>query len=248
MGERSGERWSASEYARVVDALCGGAAVEDIASVHARTPGAIRAAMARMIPAEENVRRSDAEAWLRGELADGSYDWETVLRTRLAADGTTYWGQGDDDALVDAWNGDGRLAELAVRFQVGETAVARRLLELGLAESYADVVERLGAGPGGIMELRYALAREAESARLHILVGILPDGGLHVSAHPSPEAAEAVREDLQGQEGGGLVRWAIAARTPGGMTGPTCSSEPAWSRPGNPVDNQPVTRTAPAPE
>ncbi|MCM2430975.1 hypothetical protein [Streptomyces sp. RKAG337] len=227
-----------------MDELRDGLVVEDIALTHARTPGAIRAALARMLPAEDNVRRADAEASLRERLA-GSYDWEGVLRVRLAESGTSYWSVEDDAVLTAAWTDGGRLAELAVRLQVGETAVAKRYLELGVAESYAAVVDRLGAGPGGIMEMRHALAREADSVRLHVLVAIGPDGRLHVSAHPTPEAAESVREDLFGDDEDNGLRWAIASRTPGSLDGLTRSSEAAWHRPRGARHNESPTDSSP---
>ncbi|BDM74922.1 hypothetical protein HEK616_84090 (plasmid) [Streptomyces nigrescens] len=229
MGERSGEPWSAAEYAQLAGELGGGQDAETIAIAHARTPSAIRAAAARMIPIEEKVRSRDAPRWLAERLPDG-YDWEGVLRARLLDEGIRYWSAEEDTALAEAWAARRALPELARRFQCDELAVVRHLTRLGLAESLVAVVKQLGAEPGGIVELRYRLATDAQGVQLHVLVAQQGDGELHVSVHPSPEAAEEARARVQPAPGADLP-WLVAARAPGALDGPLRSNSRSGTAP-----------------
>lgn len=237
MGLRQGERWDAAEYAQLVGEVAAGLGVEDISRAHERTPGGIAAAAARMIPRAEHVRRRDAVAWLTGRLTDGDYDWEPVLRTRLAEDGIRYWSAADDTRLRQAWVDRTPMSELTVRFVAAELVLARRYLELSLAGSLADVADRLGATPGSQLDIRRKLAAVSAPAAQFLLVLWHADGPLHVSTHPSAEAAALLRDDLldaatdtTGHPDGG-VRWAIASREPGTGDGPTFSNHPAWHHP-----------------
>lgn len=218
MGQRSGERWSTQEYHQLVRELVEQKDLNDIAVAQGRTPNAIRAAAARMIPAEEGVRRADVVGWLVPRLAEG-YDWETVLRARLREDGTAYWSADDYAALAEAWAASCPLSELARRFDCGERAIVHQLISLELATDLVSVVERLGAQPGGAVELQYKLATDVTGVGLHVLVARQRDGKLHVSVHTSPTAAEETRQRVQPETDGDLP-WVIAERTPRALSGP----------------------------
>ncbi|MGW2410454.1 hypothetical protein ACWCXK_39025 [Streptomyces sp. NPDC001739] len=155
MGERSGERWSAAEYAQLARELGSGqdSDIEAIPEADGRTVSAIRSAAARMISADEKVPHRAAHRWVAERLAEG-YDWESVLRSRLLDDGIRYWSAEDDAAFTEAWTARCPLPELARRFQCGERAVAEQMMRLGLADTLIEVVNRLGAEPGGTLELR----------------------------------------------------------------------------------------------
>ena len=69
----------------MVKHLRAGSCVKELAALLGRTSGGIKARLARMIPAEEHVYRSDAANWLVARFAaEPDYDWRTVLADRLA--------------------------------------------------------------------------------------------------------------------------------------------------------------------
>lgn len=236
MGLRQGERWDAGEYAQLADEISKGLTVDAIAVAHSRTPGGITSAAARMIPREERVRRRDAVAWLTERMEAGAYVWEPVLRVRLAEDGIRYWSADEDARLAAAWQNGEPIQNLTARFVASELALARRMIELQLAASLVEVAERLGATPGGQLDVRRQLAAPTPPQPQYVLVFWTSDGPLHLSTHPSPEAAAAARDRLHDAvdtagETEAEPRWAIACREPGTDSGPTFSNQPHWHQP-----------------
>ena len=58
--------------------------LDHIAEIHGRTLGAIQARVNGMVPEGEDLptSRKARIAWLREQLAEGSYDWQTPLEAR----------------------------------------------------------------------------------------------------------------------------------------------------------------------
>ncbi|MCX5215726.1 hypothetical protein OG689_41970 [Kitasatospora sp. NBC_00240] len=219
---RVGERWWAAEFAQLVTELREGLVLEDLAQIHGRSPNAVRAAMLRLLPHQDGLRRADAEALLRARLADDEqYDWESVLRANLARHGQTFWSTSDDQVLTTAWERRDELPDLAGRLGVSELAVVWRLRELGLAERIGEVTERLGCAPGGDVELRAKIAADSAECTVHVLIAELPSGQWHVSVHGGVPEAEDALEDLReaSPSGQGLGRWQISSRLPGASGG-----------------------------
>jgi hypothetical protein len=82
---RAGNAWSTEESTRLVENLRAGLSVKDLAALFGRTTGAIKARLARMIPAEEHVYRNAAAAWLLARFdVEPDYDWHGVLVSRLS--------------------------------------------------------------------------------------------------------------------------------------------------------------------
>ena len=74
----AGEPWSEDEYVHLVDEPRAGLTLEEIAAIHERSVGAIRARVAKMVPAEEVASPRSTAAligWLREHLAQGECDW-----------------------------------------------------------------------------------------------------------------------------------------------------------------------------
>lgn len=101
--DAQGTPWSESEDARLVAALIAGDSVNDIATAHRRSRGAITSRMERMVPpagslwsgGQVPMAGSGRRTWLVQQLQAGDYPWEQVLagKTRNPAGDTAAAGR-----------------------------------------------------------------------------------------------------------------------------------------------------------
>ncbi|GAA2533525.1 hypothetical protein [Pilimelia columellifera] len=167
---RQGDIWTEHEYEQLIEWLGDGVTVAQIAQQLQRTPGAIHAQIKDLIPRDADVAmRGNAgrESWLREQLAnDPHYDWRTVLRSRTDR---RFWSADDDQVVRLGWSDGTLLRQIAVRLDASESQVVQRIIDLGLAVDVADIVDRLGATPGGCVEARARLLRAELAEAVYVL-------------------------------------------------------------------------------
>ncbi|WP_280470651.1 hypothetical protein [Nocardia farcinica] len=218
MAERRNLPWVESDYERLVAAIRAGRSDEEIAADLGRSVRAIEARAALLAgpspasqkrPSAKSRKSGSAMARLRKGLANPAYDWRKRARDAHTREGIPYWDNAADNRLIQAWMEGGiGMGPLAAALGVEEVHVAQRLVDLGLAGSRHQVVDRLGATGGGALALQAALERDISSAALHLLIVTDGDRIVHVSLHPDKSTALATRETR------GLLRrsgrrWAI---------------------------------------
>ncbi|MGW9211247.1 hypothetical protein ACWGR4_30235 [Embleya sp. NPDC055664] len=106
-----------------------------------------------------------------------------------------------------------------------------------MAESLAAVADRVGAGPGGRLDVRRQLAIGPAPATRFVPVPWPEEGPLHLGTHAGAEAAALIRDDLLEAVTGSTdhtahgVWWAVARHEAGAADGPTFGNAAVWRRP-----------------
>jgi hypothetical protein len=212
---RGGEPWSHDEDRALVQELRDGLTLEDIAEMHGRTMGAIRSRASCMVPDDEQhpTSRKARIEWLREQLADGDYDWQTPLHARTKP---YSWNVAEDDQLRNGWENGTPLVELADALRRSEPMLVRRLLQLQLAGQLEEIVDRLGCDPNGPLPLRIAIARGAAGPLVHVLLGVDDHGRpVHISLHESMQAAQALSDAIS-EHDNRVDNWRVVTRQVGG--------------------------------
>ncbi len=226
---RAGEPWTEEEDARFIDELRAGRRIKDIARLLKRSRSAIEDRLRWFIPLEKSaaIRSSERETWLRKALnSPGSgYDWREVIKRNYAAENRSYWTSADLAVMREGWQGRRPLPELASALGASEIEVALQLCRDGLAKSLQDVVDRLGATPGGTVEIRARMAVDRAAASVWLLVvdgigrriSVFDKQRRHVSVHGSYEEAKQRLSRLLDtrQRGHGSITWSIVCRVLG---------------------------------
>ena len=210
-----GTPWSDTENAALVQELRDGHDLDDIAEIHGRTLGAIQARINSMVPDEEDLptSRQARIAWLREQLTAGEYDWQTPLQARTSK---YAWRAAEDDQLRKGWELATPLTELSGDLLRSEPMLVRRFIQLRIAKSLGDVIDRLGCDPEGPLALRDAIARGAAGPVIHVLVGVDEVGRLgHVSIHESAHAARGLQNAILKQRTD-VTTWHTVEREVGG--------------------------------
>jgi hypothetical protein len=221
--------WTGHHHQQLVAGLRAGLTVDQLAEDLDRTPGAIRSRAKLLLPPEAPRGRGQYAVDILRELlvADPSYDWESKLAESLQRLGRRYWSAADADRLRETWRDSLPLQTAAAEFGVDEPQLIRQLLALGLGQSRAEIVERLGCEPGGIVDLWRRLAVDRSAAEVSILtIHGLPNEPVHVSLHADHQAAAARRDELlvpltETDTGAASAWWCIASRSPGFEGGTT---------------------------
>ncbi|WP_040790482.1 hypothetical protein [Nocardia paucivorans] len=231
-----GTSWRESEYRAIAAALRTGVALDEIAAELGRTPTAVEAALRNFIPPDERVRRSERVDWIRERLADPEWDWWSVVVDHYRNGSSSLWLTEHEHLARTAWRERTPMPVLAQRLGTAEIAAAGFLRALGLADSLAEVVERLGATPGQALAKRVSAARDQDISSSWVLVVDGAEGTAkprsapvrrHVSVHESRAAAEARRDRVlywHRRTAGDSARpvwWTIAQRGLGETTGRT---------------------------
>ena len=208
---RAWEIWSESDYERLVELVRAGLPVEDIAEQLGRGVIAVAGRCQLLLPPGVRVPRSRADLELRDYLADPDYDWRAGLREAARHQGRIYWDRTADNLVQAGWDQARPLHELVTATGAAEYEVARRLVELDLAESVIAVAERLGCRPGATLDLRVRMAADRAAAAVWVLVadGLLgsqrartlddEDGQpmyRHVSLHADQDEAQQTLDRL----------------------------------------------------
>ncbi|MFC9898517.1 hypothetical protein ACFVMC_32905 [Nocardia sp. NPDC127579] len=235
--ERHWHEWDDQDYRIVVTGCLAGLADEEVARGAGRTLRALeQRAHVLLAPGNGN---GNGSAWRRLRQLldrDPGYDWETVVRAYHADNDLPYFDQAVDDRLREVWAqtaprprawlrprrtaGTG-MRDLETELGLHEFLIARRLRYLGVADSLAEIVERLGASPEGALAARVRLMQDRQAIALHVLT-LTDEAGavLHTSLHPNHAEAEKARDELAAEEHS-LTTWTIVERWLGdGDTGP----------------------------
>ncbi|MFI5736118.1 hypothetical protein ACIA49_38750 [Kribbella sp. NPDC051587] len=225
--------WTHDHHAELVAGLRAGVTVEQLAEDLDRTPGAIRSRAKLLLPPGTPRARGEYAVDVLRELLidDPAYDWEAELAQALDRLGRRYWNAADTQRLLDAWDTSTPLQTIAAEFDVDEPQLIRQLLSLGLAKNRAEIVDRLGCEPGGIVDLWQRMAADRASAEVWVLtIHGMPSDPVHVSLHASKPAAELVRDQLlvpatSTDTGAATAWWCIAGRSPSFAGGETSAGE-----------------------
>lgn len=229
--DRGGAIWCEDDYRRLFEALASELPDDEVADYLGRSPRAL-AKRAHMLVCEA-TGMTKALGFLRRITTEPGFEWEPFIVEAHQRTGIPYWSSADDRALIEAWAAQDRpqMPHWCERFGVREDAVARRCLILGLTSSRAEVVDRFGASPGGVLHHQAVLARDKAGAAVWTLVITTADGQVvHLSLHPSWEAALLAGRGLTAEDlDEPPARWTIAVRVTGeGPVRFTISDE--WGR------------------
>jgi hypothetical protein len=229
---RYGSRWLDRDFAELIELLRADAEDLDIACQLGRPVDSIRRRIVELVPPGLDRPRSQYGDWLREQLrAETPYDWRAVLRAYHQARNRPYFDNRDGQLLRTAWATRQPLPELRVALGQDEFAIARHLLDLGLAGTLVEVVQRLGVTVGTDLDRRVRLSIERIGTAVHILIVDGLTTGRHVSVHDDAAAGHRELDRLVGQHERGVGRavdepgpltWTLAERAiAGGDTGAT---------------------------
>ncbi|WP_040835066.1 hypothetical protein [Nocardia brevicatena] len=231
-----GTSWRESEYRAIAADLRAGIGLDEIAAELGRTSTAVQAALRNFIPPAERVRRGERVDWIRDRLADPEWDWWSVVVEHHRHGSSSLWLTEHEHLARTAWRERTPMPVLAQRLGTAEIAAAGFLRALGLADSLAEVADRLGATPGQALAKRVSATRDQDTSSSWVLVVDGAEGTAkprsapvqrHVSIHESRAAAEARRDRVlywHRRNAGDSTRpvwWTIAQRGLGEMTGRT---------------------------
>ncbi|MCP2320850.1 hypothetical protein APR12_006240 [Nocardia amikacinitolerans] len=212
--------WTAHHYRIIIEALRNGLSWEDAARGVGRKLGATRARAGFLIDDDDDIgnpgrRRRKAWERLQDRIAvDPEHDWEAIARAKHAEAELAYWDEAGEELLQQVWESavpardwrgrpkraasDARIRSLVAQLGIHEADIADRLVELGLATSYAEIADRLGATPDGALDARARLARVDRAAALYVLVLADEFGAIrHTSLHANRADAEHARDAVQ---------------------------------------------------
>lgn len=232
-----GTPWRESEYRTIVSELRAGKDLTGIAEILGRTPSAVQAALRHFVPPQERVRAPERTGWLRDRLAgEPEWDWWAEVVDNHRHSPSTLWLTEHEHLARQAWRERTPMPVLAQRLGTAEIEVAGFLRALGLAESLAEVADRLGATPGQALAKRVNAARDQELSGGWVLVVDGAAGTVrhrsapvrrHVSVHESLIAAENGRDRVlyrhrrAAGDSSAPVWWTIAHRGIGDTAGRT---------------------------
>ncbi|MEV6276948.1 hypothetical protein [Nocardia sp. NPDC051832] len=215
--DRRGSLWTGADYAEFVTALRISMTEVEVADRLGRSRGAIRS-RARFLLLDA-YKSGVALEKLRTMVSDPEFDWEGLVREAHAHAGMPYWDGDSDAGLISAWaqSPPPSMHSLTSDFDVDEQAIARRCLELNLAQSRAEVVDHLGAESGGVLAVQATLARDKAGSSVGVLV-VTSEGGavVHLSLHPDIGAATRACGELDDQTLAETpAMWTVATRVVG---------------------------------
>lgn len=215
--DRRGSLWTGDDYQALFAALATSVPDSEIAAQLGRSLDGLRSRAKFLLL--DSYTPALALRKLRQMASEPGFDWETLAREAHAFANKPYWDAGTDERLILAWarNPAPSMADLVEEFGVGEQDIARRCMALKLAENRVEVVDHLGAEPGGELEYHARLGRDKANTAVGVLIITSATGAvLHLSLHTDIDAAaqacgevdETTLEDLP-------AVWTIATRVLG---------------------------------
>ncbi|NEW42632.1 hypothetical protein GV794_28070 [Nocardia cyriacigeorgica] len=232
-----GASWRESEFRLLAARVRAGIGLREIAAELGRTPSAVQAALRNVVPPGERVRANDRAGWFQDRMAaEPEWDWWSVVVEHHQHSASVLWLTDDEHTAREAWGDRTPMPVLAQRLHTSELSVAEFLRALGLAESLAEVADRLGATPGHALAKRVRAARDQDTSASWVLVVDGAEGTVrprsapvkrHVSVYESRAAAEAGRDRVlrwhrrNAGDSAAPVWWTIAQRGVGDMAGRT---------------------------
>ena len=220
---RRGHLWEMVDYQRMMEAFRDGQDDEDVALEPGRSRASIKSRCRYLMediggPASRMTGR-EAQNTLREMFADDpEWDWTQHVKDVHERKGPHLWDEAADALLTRAWERETpRLPDIARQFRASETEVAQRLIRVGVAQHFYEVVERLGCTPGEPLEVNARVARANAEALVWALVITRGTETEHLSLHATEAEAQQARDDLPVDDEPPLLtrRWTIAARMVG---------------------------------
>lgn len=155
--DRHGRSWHEDDYAQIITGLREGLDDDALAGRLGRTTGAVRARAKYLVSTPEDMvlGRLDTEttAELRERVcSDPSLAWHRHARAWHEFRGLPFLDAALDDLLRTAWaDGEPRLPRISADTGVREQELAERIIDLDLAATREEVVDRLGCTPGNAL-------------------------------------------------------------------------------------------------
>jgi hypothetical protein len=218
---RYGEAWTWTDFEQLLQGVFNGLSVQQIAAELMRTPGAVRAQLPRLVPDDPTIQRTTQALmdWLRRRLAKNpQYDWQTVLNSH-SEDPYRLWNGTENELLSDGWDHRTALPELVAKLQISEPTIAHHLIDLGLAADFGEVVDRLGATPGGSVEARARYLRAELAEAIYVLVVVRAGRPITSLHHSHEEAEKAFRQVGEGSDTTESRPWVLRRKLDGRDTG-----------------------------
>ncbi|MGQ4601618.1 hypothetical protein [Nocardia sp. R6R-6] len=216
--DRRGSLWTGDDYQDLFAALATSAPDSEIAAQLGRSLDGLRGRAKFLLLG--SYSSAVAMRKLRQMASEPGFDWENLARNAHTFANRPYWDASTDERLILAWarNPAPTMAALVEEFGVGEQDIARRCIALELAQTRVEVVDHLGAEPGGDLAYQARLGRDKANTAVGVLVITSETGTvLHLSLHPDIDTAAhacgevdetALEEDLP-------AVWTIATRVLG---------------------------------
>jgi len=218
---RHGETWTWIDYEQLLQGVFNGLSVQQIAAELLRTPGAVRARLPQLVPDDATIQHT-AHArmdWLRRRLAENpEYDWQTVLNSH-ADDPYRLWSGMENELLSNGWDHRTALPELVANLQISEPTIVHHLIDLGLAADVGEIVDRLGATPGGGLEARARHLRAELAEAIYVLVVVRAGRPITSLHHSHEEAKKAFRQIVEGSDTTESRLWVLRRKLDGRDTG-----------------------------
>ena len=214
---RHGEAWTWTDFEHLLQGVFNGLSLQQIAAELMRTPGAIRAHLPRLVPDDAKIQRTTQALvdWLRRRFAEKpEYDWQTVLNSH-ADDPYRLWSGMENELLSNGWDHRTGLPKLVAELQISEPTIAHHLIELGLAADVGEVVDRLGAKPGGSVEARARHVRAELEEAVFVLVVVRAGRPITSLHHSHEQAEEAFRQIVEGSGISKSRPWVLRRRLDG---------------------------------
>ncbi|MFL1598509.1 hypothetical protein M0655_02835 [Gordonia amicalis] len=174
-----GRSWDLDDYETLVSSMRDALSLDEAADVLERTPGAVAARAEFLIrgasPDASQRNKDDHYYEAQERLSEDEYDWMEALQENLDAAGLPLWDVQSDSVLRAAWTESSpRLDALAETFGVTVASVVRRIVDIGLGETAAEVRTRFGEKP----------RRTKEPTRPWILIITTENGNIwHLNRH-----------------------------------------------------------------
>jgi hypothetical protein len=196
--DRGGARWDENDYRKLAQGLRDGLDDATLSLALGRTRGGLQSRARMLLRPLGNPSGTVDE--LRDLVAgDPGFDLLALARDAHELEGTRFWCDADDARLRAAFDaGEPDLKALADELSVPEGHVVDRMTRIRIARSTLEAVDRLGADPAGSVAMRAALARDKAAAMLWVLSVVdRAREHVHVSLHPTEEAADQALAELQ---------------------------------------------------
>jgi hypothetical protein len=209
--------WTWTDFEQLLQGVFNGLSVQQIAAELLRTQGAVHAQLARLVPDDAMIKRTDQARmeWLRRRLAENpEYDWQSVLNSH--ADGPyRLWNATENELLTDGWDNRVALPQLVAKLQISEPSIVHHLIDLGLAADLGEIVDGLGATSGGSVEARARQVRAEVAEAIYVLVAVRAGRPVTSLHHSHEEAEKAFRRIVEGSGSTESRPWVLRRRLDG---------------------------------
>lgn len=140
-----------------------------------------------------------------------------LAREAHKIDGQMFCGRPEDDELIRPWEAPTDTnSAIASRLGTGDVIVVERLVRLGLAQDLKGAVDRLGAAPGSLLDVRQRIA-DGNAIEQWVLAfsdaeGMILDISIHANETDARQAADRKSERVLRHAGLDGATWTLACR------------------------------------